>query len=64
MSLMEKLPTRISHTDIELPHNSSECGGSAPKDSEVREVKFLLLRLGRVRSEQFVTILREFTGGG
>ena len=62
MTLMKKLPTRISHTDIELPHNSHECGGSAPKDSEVRGVKFLLLRLGRVRSSQFITILQGFRG--
>ena len=62
MILMGKLPTRISHTDIELPHNSHECGGSAPKNSEGRGGKFLLLRLGRVRSEQFVTILRELRG--
>jgi len=62
MILMGKLPTRISHTDIELPHNSHECGGSPPKGSEVRGGKFLLLRLGRVRSGQFITILPEFGG--
>ena len=59
MTLMENLPRRISHTDIELPHNSHECGGSAPKDSEVRGVKFLLLRLGRLRR---ASLLRYYKG--